>query len=214
MNDHLSEMEVAALSVGAGTEAFRAARSLHLSTCAACREAVVAAVRAERSLETVASGPLEAEALVEIDRLQRAFDETHGTAQRTGEVLILRLRRMASAGLEAARDLISSALPEPVLQPLRADAPANAPGGELPSLVTEDGQTIVRFRRESSGTGLRAFVIAPRGVLPPSIVLSFPKRNLAFTVSEEGEALLDGINAEDLVDSQIEIRLRPLQEDN
>lgn len=209
-------MEIAVLASGVGGAVLRNALSEHLSHCQECLEAVAGAVEALRRQHELATAPapdLTPDLESALEPLREAYREAVAQSRLRPPQLVIRLKRLLEdaqdAALGAWSSVTSSQHPMPEL--LAADISPTPKQEHLPAMISEDGRTIVRFRRIGSGETFRAYVISQQGVLGESIILSFPTRGKAFPVSPDGAVDLPGISLEDLTRGHIEIRLQPLE---
>lgn len=211
MTEHLTDMQIALLSTGRGSEALRAGLAAHLANCAECAERLAACVRWEREFTAFSAGSAAERAAESApgpaarERLRAAFASSAGASATGRGAIVRRLRPL----LERLPDLGASRN-EPLFAPMAADdRGGSAAAGEvdLPILATEDHALLVRFRRLGSSGRVRGYVIARKGALPGRLALRLPGRDLSFPVSAEGEIDLPEISLDELAAGRIEISL-------
>lgn len=194
-------MEIALLASGQGSRAIRQWLSEHIGECTACREILAQTVLASRSLPPHAVGSVGGTATVARDRRDRE------------RILELLERAHPETVSPPALPRIVPLLPRrPALPSDGTALAAQAAGGptDLPTLASDDGTFVVHFRRPSSGSSLRAYVVRRQPSDPGGLWIAFPERGLTLPVGPDGEADLPGVGEEDLIAGRIALELRPL----
>jgi hypothetical protein len=227
--EHLTEMELAMLVSGSGSDPLRSGLAEHAGRCPECMDRLLACMTSERLVEpkdVVPGAGDSSEGEVPTDRvipglLHGAFAAEHMRA--AGSRPCARLRLVPLPGkletildahrvdrdIQAANE--TSDRKDPQL-PWAADATVSGLKTSFPVLASEDGRLQVRFRRPTEAGPLRAYVLAQEGEIPPGTRLLLSTRGLSFLIEEDGTADLPGVEVADLGAGVLEVGLREIEE--
>jgi len=194
VTDHLSDFQILLLATGEGSASARQRLSDHLTDCELCCRRLADAV-AETGEETIEVGDAAAghEAFI-ADTVSTVM----ATFRRRGEKTREDLRRLVLFPSSPQSDAA-----------LAAKGPDGTLPAPFPSLISEDGTILIRFRKPTPESPFRAYVIQDRPGEKRALAIRFPGREEAFPVSPEGEVDLVGVTADELAGGRLEIELRP-----
>jgi len=194
VSEHLSDFQITLLITGEACDSLRRRLSDHLADCEICCERVADA------MVDVQSSVAEAETAAAVDE---AFAN-----DTVAKVMSAFSNRGIREGTRIVRWVLSP-IPPMSSTALAAKGPEDAAPATLPTLVSEDGSIMIRFRKPAPDGPFRAYVIQDRPATKAALAIRFPGREDVYPVSSEGEVDLPGISPDDLTEGHLEIELHP-----
>jgi hypothetical protein len=192
VSDHLSDFQIMLLVTGEGAAATRRDLSDHLADCDLCCRRLADAVAEERaSMETLEDATAEDTTFMDA-LVEKVISKFEPGGAKAGE-RILRLVLLPPDPLPSTA--------------LAAKGPEGIRSTTLPTLVSDDGTVLVRFRKPTPEGPFRAYVIQDHPSTRTALAIRFPGRDQVFPVSPEGEVDLVDITADELTDGRLEIEL-------
>lgn len=203
MSRHLTDLDIAVLVEGAGSDESRHQMSEHLGECPECRSRIVFATRLLRASTSTETGSDE-------ERLGMTEEARMKLPKEREAVLMEAFRKAGSASpplnvveLQRVRATSDSSHDPGLSHALAADGQADP---AFPTLSTEDGTVSVRFRRTAGGERIRAYLVGRVGDLPRPVWIRLGDQQFLF--DERGLADMGDIAPTSLESGVLEMPLR------